>query len=93
MLEAGGGAAASSTVVAAAYTVPVALYVAVLRLLHRGAVKPDAQDAVWAVGTLAVLGVTFTPSPVLATGCVASALVAAVVTVTHRARTSVPRVG
>ncbi|MGW3111837.1 low temperature requirement protein A [Streptomyces sp. NPDC001091] len=81
------------TVVAAAYTVPVALYVAVLRLLHRGAARPDAQDAVWAVGILAVLAVTFTPSPVLATGCVASALVAAVVTVTHRARTSVSRVG
>ncbi|WP_330236024.1 low temperature requirement protein A [Streptomyces sp. NBC_00566] len=79
--------------VAAAYTVPVALYIAVLRLLHRGAVKPDAQDAIWAVGILAVLAVTFTPSPVLATGCVASALVAAVVTVTHRARTSIPQVG
>ncbi|MGW3337039.1 low temperature requirement protein A [Streptomyces sp. NPDC001009] len=79
--------------VAAAYTVPVALYVAVLRLLHRGAARPDAQDAVWAVGILAVLAVTFTPSPVLATGCVASGLVAAVVTMTHRARTPIPQAG
>ncbi|WP_405554751.1 low temperature requirement protein A [Streptomyces sp. NBC_01171] len=72
-------------VVAAAYTVPVALYVAVLRLLHRGAVKFGALDVIWAAGVLAALAVTFTPSPVLATGCVMSVLVAAVVTATHRA--------
>ncbi|MGW5336553.1 hypothetical protein [Streptomyces bauhiniae] len=35
-------------------------------------------------GVLAVLAGTFAPSPVLATGCVMSVLVTAVVTVTHR---------
>lgn len=70
--------------VAAAYTVPVALYVAVLRLLHRGSTKFGAVDVVWVAGVLAVLAGTFAPSPVLATGCVMSVLVTAVVTVTHR---------
>ncbi|MFG2815726.1 low temperature requirement protein A [Streptomyces sp. NPDC048410] len=88
-----GHAHLSRLAVATAYTVPVALYIAVLRLLHRGAAKFGAPDAIWAAGVLGVLAVTFTPSPVLATGCVASALVAAVLTVTRRARTSIPRTG
>ncbi|MFK4112180.1 low temperature requirement protein A [Streptomyces sp. NPDC002176] len=86
-----GHAHLSRLAVATAYTVPVALYIAVLRLLHRGSAGPGALDALWAAGVLAVLAVTFTPSPVLATGCVTSVLVAGVVGVSARGRRPVPQ--
>ncbi|MGW4300459.1 low temperature requirement protein A [Streptomyces sp. NPDC004646] len=80
-----GHAHLSRLAVAAAYTVPVALYLLVLRLLHRHG-RGSALDVVWGTGILAVLAVTFTPSPVLATGCVMSVLVGAVVVLGERRR-------
>ncbi len=80
-----GHAHLSRGAVAAAYTVPVALYLLVLRLLHRRG-RAGALDALWTTGILAVLATTFTPSPVLATGCVMSALVGAVVALGERRR-------
>jgi low temperature requirement protein LtrA len=67
----------SDTTAAAAYTLPVAVYTAVLWLLHRKPVPSRALDALWAVAVVAVLAATYSPSPVLITGLVTSALVAA----------------
>ncbi|MYR26511.1 MULTISPECIES: low temperature requirement protein A [unclassified Streptomyces] len=69
---------------AAVFTVPVAVYVLVVRLLQREPEPPGLLDGLWGAGVLAVLAVTFAPSPVLATGLVLAALVVAVVAVTHR---------
>jgi low temperature requirement protein LtrA len=67
----------SDTTAAAAYTLPVALYTAVLWLLHRQPRPSGAIDAVWALAVAAVLASTYSPSPVLTTGAVMSALLTA----------------
>lgn len=83
--EAGSHAHISQTTASATYTLPVALYVTVLRLLRRGQNPSSALDILWAVALLAILASTFAPSPVLATGLVTSALVAAMLTTVARA--------
>ncbi|MFI9821467.1 low temperature requirement protein A [Streptomyces sp. NPDC052013] len=64
------------TATTAFYTVPVAVYLSVLRLLHR---RPGSwgEDAMWAVAVLAVLAATYVPGPIVTTGVVAAVLVAA----------------
>ncbi|MFF1921360.1 low temperature requirement protein A [Streptomyces sp. NPDC058221] len=63
---------------AAAYTVPVAVFITLVWLLHH---RPDtwggAADIVHPVAVLAVLAATFAPSPVLVTGIVTALLIAA----------------
>ncbi|EDY43764.2 low temperature requirement protein A [Streptomyces sp. SPB074] len=76
----------------AVFTVPVAVYVLVVRLLQREPQAPGPMDALWGAGVLAVLAVTFTPEPVLAAGLVLAVLVAAVVALAHvRGREAVAR--
>ncbi|MFD8692168.1 low temperature requirement protein A [Streptomyces sp. NPDC059651] len=70
---------------AAAYTVPVALFIACVWLLHRQASQlPLPADVLHPVAVIAVLATTFTGFPVLGTGVVASLLIAATLVVTHR---------
>ncbi|MCQ4210556.1 low temperature requirement protein A [Streptomyces longispororuber] len=62
---------------AAVYTVPVALFVTCVWLLHRRAARlSTAADVLPPAAALAVLCLTFTPFAVLGTGVVASLLVA-----------------
>ncbi|MER7762253.1 low temperature requirement protein A [Streptomyces sp. NPDC097619] len=74
----------SRTTAAAAYTLPVALYLVVLRLLQRGATPGPALDALWAAAVVAVCLATFAPGPVLVTGIVAALLVAGTLALTRR---------
>ncbi|MEU8700203.1 low temperature requirement protein A [Streptomyces sp. NPDC048680] len=70
---------------AAAYTVPVAVFVALVWLLHRSTpVGHEAADLVHPVAVAAVLAATFTPSPVLVTGILAALLIAAKLTLSAR---------
>ncbi|CAL9350617.1 hypothetical protein SUDANB176_00465 [Streptomyces sp. enrichment culture] len=70
---------------AAAYTVPVAVFVACVWFLHRRAGRlPALADVLHPVAVLAVLATTFSPFPVLGTGIVASLLVGATLVVTGR---------
>jgi low temperature requirement protein LtrA len=82
--DAGGHTHIGHTTAAAAFTLPVALYVAVLRLLRRGQDPSGVLDAVWVAAVLAILACTFASVPVLVTGLVAAALVAATVTAVVR---------
>ncbi|NEA40419.1 low temperature requirement protein A [Streptomyces sp. SID11385] len=78
--------------ISAVFTVPVAVYVLVVRLLQREPQALGPMDALWGAGVLAVLAVTFTPEPVLAAGLVLAVLVAAVVAFAHvRGREAVAR--
>ena len=71
----------SQTTAAASYTIAVAVYVAVLRLLRRGSNRSRRLDALWVVAVLGILASTFTAIPVLIAGVIVSALVAAVLTI------------
>ncbi|MFE7973930.1 low temperature requirement protein A [Streptomyces shenzhenensis] len=82
-----GHAHIGDTAAAAVYTLPVAFYLTVLRLLQRRSAPSRAQDALWAAAVLLVLAATPTASAVLITGIAASTLVAAVLVTVRRART------
>src|SRR6478752_9560465 len=72
---------------AAAFTVPVAVFITLVWVLHhRGAEIRSRNDLIHPTAVVAVLAMTFTPSPVLATGVIAAALVAATLVVSARAR-------
>ncbi|GHA21604.1 membrane protein [Streptomyces spiroverticillatus] len=73
----GGSRALTAVQAAAAYTVPVALFVTCVWLLHRRATRlSTAGNVLPPVAALAVLCSTFTPFPVLGTGVIASLLIA-----------------
>ncbi|MFD6280491.1 low temperature requirement protein A [Streptomyces sp. NPDC060209] len=77
----------SDRAAAAAFTVPVAVFITLVWLLHhRGEELRSRNDLIHPVAVLAVLAMTFTPGPVLATGIIAAALVAATLVVAARAR-------
>lgn len=72
---------------AATFTVPVAVFITLVWLLHhRTEELRSRNDLIHPAAVLAVLVVTFTPAPVLATGLLAAALVAATLVVAARAR-------
>ncbi|WP_329454152.1 low temperature requirement protein A [Streptomyces sp. NBC_01497] len=79
------------TTMGAVYTVPVAVYVAALRLLLRHQSASGALDVLFAAAVIAVLASTFASSPVLVTGCVVSALVAATLVIVSRTQRRMPR--
>ncbi|WP_328885779.1 low temperature requirement protein A [Streptomyces sp. NBC_00316] len=71
---------------AASYTVPVAVFIASVWLLHRQAAQlPTLANVLHPVAVLTVLATTFTPIPVLGTGVVAGLLIGATLTVVRRA--------
>jgi low temperature requirement protein LtrA len=71
---------------ALAYTVPVAVFLTMVWLLHhRAAELRSRTDLVHPVAVLAVLASVFTPAPVLVTGILTAALVAATLVLTRRA--------
>ncbi|MEU0301945.1 low temperature requirement protein A [Streptomyces sp. NPDC006175] len=77
----------SDRAAAATFTVPVAVFVTLVWLLHhRTAELRSRNDLIHPVAVLAVLAMTFTPLPVLATGLLAAALVTATLVVAARAR-------
>lgn len=88
--RAGGHGHIGDTAAAAAYTVPVALYLTTLWLLHRDPAGPRALDAVWLAGAAAVLAATWSPEPVLTTGLIAACLVAALLVLLMGRRRDVP---
>ncbi|WP_171115128.1 MULTISPECIES: low temperature requirement protein A [unclassified Streptomyces] len=70
---------------AATYTVPVALFIACVWLLHRRASQlRGPADVVHPVAVLAVLATTFTGLPVLGTGIVASLLIGVTLVLARR---------
>lgn len=73
---------------AAAYTVPVAVFIALVWLLHHPTpVRLDTADIVHPVAVAAILAATFTPSPVLVTGILAALLIATKLTLSARGTT------
>ncbi|MGN9795678.1 low temperature requirement protein A [Streptomyces sp. OZ13] len=69
-----------------AYTVPVAVFLTMVWLLHhRAAELRSRTDLIHPAAVLAVLASVFTPAPVLVTGIVTSALVAATLVLARRA--------
>ncbi|MFF0075823.1 low temperature requirement protein A [Streptomyces sp. NPDC005494] len=77
----------SDQAAAAAFTVPVAVFITLVWLLHhRAAELRNRNDLIHPVAVLAVLAMTFVPGPVLATGVVTAVLVAATLVVAARAR-------
>ncbi|MBM7439726.1 low temperature requirement protein A [Streptomyces sp. HB132] len=77
----------SDRAAAAAFTVPVAVFITLVWLLHHRAEELRSRnDLIHPVAVLAVLAMTFTPGPVLATGVITSALVATTLVVAARAR-------
>ncbi|MEU2782384.1 low temperature requirement protein A [Streptomyces sp. NPDC007110] len=80
--HAAGGSALTDVQAAAVYTVPVALFVLCVWLLHRRTARPStASDALPPVAALAVLCSTVTPFPVPATGVIVALLIAGLVVV------------
>ncbi|MFG3164984.1 low temperature requirement protein A [Streptomyces sp. NPDC048232] len=72
---------------AATYTVPVALFLICVRLLHQRAAPVSVRTgAVIPVAVLAVLGTTFTPYTVLCTGVIASLAICAHLSASRRDR-------
>ncbi|MET9913200.1 hypothetical protein ABZZ74_41665, partial [Streptomyces sp. NPDC006476] len=70
---------------AATYTVPVAVFIACVWLLHRRSAQlPTKADVLPPVAALAVLATTFTTIAVLCTGVIASLLIGASLVVAHR---------
>lgn len=74
--HAGGHGHISDETAAAVYTIPVALYLGALWLLHRTRPAAAVTDAAYLAAVAAVLASTFSPAPVLTTGLVTAALVA-----------------
>ncbi|MEU0126909.1 low temperature requirement protein A [Streptomyces sp. NPDC006289] len=84
----------SDRAAAAAFTVPVAVFVTLVWLLHHRAAEIRSRtDLIHPVAVLAVLASTFAPGPVLTTGVIAAALVAATLGVAARARGGVEHPG
>ncbi|WP_240799427.1 hypothetical protein [Streptomyces sp. A0958] len=82
----------SDRAAAAAYTVPVAVFITLVRLLHhRSAGLRRAADVLHPVAVLAVLAATFAPSPILTTGIIAALLIAATLLLGPRRRARVRR--
>ncbi|MFD0023335.1 low temperature requirement protein A [Streptomyces sp. NPDC058382] len=76
---------------AAAYTVPVAVFITLVWLLHhRAGAWGDAADVVHPVAVLAILAATFAPSPVLVTGILSALLIAAKLALSARGATREP---
>ncbi|WP_238431963.1 low temperature requirement protein A [Streptomyces cavernae] len=70
---------------AAMYTIPVAVFIALVRLLHRHASRASAlADIVNVTAVIAVLGATFTAVPVLSTGIIAGLLITATLVLDRR---------
>lgn len=70
---------------AAWYTIPVAVFIALVRLLHRHASETSAAaDIVHLAAVLAVLAATYTAVPVLSTGIVAALLIAVTLIIAGR---------
>ncbi|MFE9911672.1 low temperature requirement protein A [Streptomyces clavifer] len=77
----------SDRAAAATFTIPVAVFITLVWLLHHRAQELRSRnDLIHPVAVLAVLGLTFAPGAVLATGIVAAALVATTLLVATRAR-------
>ncbi|GAB3949384.1 low temperature requirement protein A [Streptomyces sparsus] len=71
---------------AAAYTIPVAIYITVVWLLHhRASEVRTANDIIHPTAVLAILAATFTPTPVLITGVLTTVLIATTLVVGARA--------
>ncbi|MFE7752658.1 low temperature requirement protein A [Streptomyces sp. NPDC057428] len=84
----------SDRAAAATFTIPVAVFVMLVWLLHHRASEIRSRtDLVHPLAVLAVLASTFTPVPVLVTGILAAALVAATLVIAARGRSSVKRPG
>ncbi|WP_059011017.1 low temperature requirement protein A [Streptomyces specialis] len=76
---------------AAAYTVPVAVFITIVWLLHhRASEVRGASDIIHPPAVLAILAATFAPEPVLVTGILAALLIAATLVVAART-TPAPR--
>ncbi|MFF5333858.1 low temperature requirement protein A [Streptomyces sp. NPDC013181] len=72
---------------AAVYTVPVAVFITLVWLLHhRTAGLRRTADVLHPLAVLAVLAATFTPSPILTTGVVTALLIAATLFLASRDR-------
>ncbi len=85
--QATGHSAISEQAAGAAVTVPAAIYLVAVWLLHlRRRGDGDSRGVVLGVGVLAVLASTFAPQPVLTAGLVAAAMVAVVVVLDLRSR-------
>ncbi|MGW5665487.1 low temperature requirement protein A [Streptomyces sp. NPDC003758] len=70
---------------AAAYTVPVAVFIVLVRLLHRHRSPASAAvDIVHLGAIIAVLAATYTAEPVLGTGIITALLIAATLIMTGR---------
>ncbi|MEU1232390.1 low temperature requirement protein A [Streptomyces sp. NPDC005828] len=80
-----GGRALTDVQAAAVYTVPVALFITCVWLLHRRATRVSAAgNVLQPAAAVVVLSLTFTPFPVLGTGVVASLLIAGSVVLARR---------
>ncbi|MEU0083365.1 low temperature requirement protein A [Streptomyces sp. NPDC006274] len=78
--------------VAAAYTIPVAVFITVVWLLHhRSSEVRGASDIIHPLAVVAVLAATFAPVPVLVTGIVATLLIAGSLVVGARAAAAARR--
>ncbi|MEU1472954.1 low temperature requirement protein A [Streptomyces sp. NPDC005761] len=75
----------SDRAAAASYTIPVAVFVALVWLLHHrtGGLR-RAADALHPLAVVAVLAATFGPSPVLVTGIITALLIAATLVLSAR---------
>jgi low temperature requirement protein LtrA len=78
------------TTTAAVYTLSVALYISVLRLLRRHSAPSRALDALFTTAVLAVLASTFAPTPVLISGCITTVLVSATLAIVSQRRGRAP---
>lgn len=83
--RAAGHGAPTDQQAAATYTVPVAVFIALVRLLHRHPSRTSAMtDIVYLAAVAAVLAATYTAVPVLCTGIIATLLTAAILLVAGR---------
>ncbi|MCM2412726.1 low temperature requirement protein A [Streptomyces sp. RKAG290] len=75
----------SDRAVAAAYTIPVAVFVTLVWLLHhRTTWRRSAADLIHPLAVAAILATTFMPSPVLVTGIIAALLIATTLVLSAR---------
>ncbi|MER5436702.1 low temperature requirement protein A [Streptomyces sp. NPDC002588] len=83
--RAAGHGALTDQQAAATYTVPVAVFIALVRLLHRHTSRTSAPaDVVHLAAVLAVLATTYTAAPVLGTGIIAALLITAILVMAGR---------
>ncbi|MEW1691492.1 low temperature requirement protein A [Streptomyces sp. NPDC091265] len=75
----------SDRAVAAAYTIPVAVFITLVWLLHhRTTWRRSAADLIHPLAVAAILATTFMPSPVLVTGIIAALLIATTLVLSAR---------